>query len=177
MPDKDILSAFKFFAGMDAETRAVMGGKCEILNFNSEDIIFGIDEPSHKLYGLIAGEVELSLIFEDRVLKTDIEYEEAIQARMVDEERLIVVDTVKPGQVFGWSCLVGPGKRTVTATCAEASRVFAIPAVDLKEMLETDPALGYRIMKKLSDIISGRLQRRTDKLIEAWSEAFDSGEI
>jgi len=177
MADKDFLSDFKFFAEVETDTLDAIGRKCEILNLNSEDTIFDYNEPSLKLFGLIGGEVELSLVFKDRVLKTEIEYEEAIQTRMVDEEKQIVVDTVQPGQVFGWSCMVGSGKRTVTAKCSEPSRVFAIPAADLRDMLEEDPALGYTIMKKLSDIISKRLQSRTDKLIETWIEAFDVGEI
>ena len=113
----------------------------------------------------------------DKVLKTEIQYEEAIQARMEEEEKSIVVDSVLPGQVFGWASLVGGGRRTVTAQCARASRVFVVPATELKAMLETDNALGYVIMKKLSDIISKRLQKRTEKLIETWVEAFDVDKI
>ena len=107
------------------------------------------------------------------MLKTEIVYEEAIQANIVEEEKSIVVDSVLPGQVFGWASLVGAGRRTVTASCAQASRVFVLPAAGLKTMFEADNALGYVIMKKLSDIISKRLQKRTDKLIETWVEAFD----
>jgi len=177
MPHKGLLSEFKFFAEVNVETLDAIGSKCEILSFNSEDVIFDDNEPALALYGLIEGEVELSLVFMDKILKTEIEYEEAIQARMVDEEKQIVVDTVLPGQVFGWSSMVGPGRRTVKAQCSEASRVLAIPATDLKNMLEKDHTLGYIIMKKLSDIIATRLRRRTDKLIETWNEAFDIGEI
>ena len=44
-------------------------------------------------------------------------------------------------------------------------------------MFEEDPALGYVIMKKMSDIISKRLKKRTEKLIETWVEAFDVNAI
>ena len=88
-----------------------------------------------------------------------------------------MVDTVQPGQVFGWASLVGPGRRTVTAQCTEASRIIAIPADDLKKMFENDHSLGYVIMNKLCHIISTRLQNRTDKLIETWVEAFDADKI
>jgi hypothetical protein len=40
-------------------------------------------------------------------------------------------------------------------------------------MFEQNPALGYVFMEKLAEIISQRLQKRTDKLIEAWGEAFE----
>lgn len=177
MPKDGFLSGFNFFSEVDANTLDAIDGISEIINLNSEDIIFNYNEPSLKLYGLIEGEVELSLVFKDKVLETEIEYEEAIQARMVDKEKHIVVDSVQPGQVFGWSSMVGPGKRTVTAKSTKPSRAVAIAAEDLKSMLDQDHTLGYLIMKKLSSIISKRLQRRTDQLIETWNEAFDISEI
>jgi len=177
MPDQNLLSGFKFFSDVDPKTLDVIAQKAEVLDFKSEDVIFRFEEPAEHFYGLLQGEVELSLVFKDKVLKTDIEYEEAIQARMVDKEKLIVVDTVLPGQVFGWASLVGPGKRTVTAMCSEPSRIIALAAADLRSMFEQDHTLGYFIMKRMSAIISKRLKNRTDKLIETWVEAFDVDQI
>lgn len=177
MPEQNLLSAFKFFSDVDPKTLDVIAQKAEVLDFKSEDVVFRFEEPAEHFYGLLQGEVELSLVFKDKVLKTDIEYEEAIQARMVDKEKLIVVDTVLPGQVFGWASLVGPGKRTVTAMCSAPSRIIALAAADLRSMFEQDHTLGYFIMKRMSAIISKRLKNRTDKLIETWVEAFDVDQI
>jgi hypothetical protein len=55
--------------------------------------------------------------------------------------------------------------------------VIAIPAVELKTMLEGDHSLGYMVMTKLSNLISNRLKNRTDKLVETWVEAFDADKI
>lgn len=112
-----------------------------------------------------------------KVLKTEIEYEEAIQARMVDQEKSIVIDTVLPDQIFGWASLVGPKRRTVTARCKETSKVIAFAADDLLSLFAEDHYLGYVVMKKLGDIIARRLKNRTDKLIETWVEAFDGDAI
>jgi CRP-like cAMP-binding protein len=177
MPNKDLLLGFKFFSDISPEVLETMASKCEILDFKTNDIIFSYEESAEHFYGLINGEVELSLVFTDKVLKTEVEYEEAVHARIVDQEKHIVVDNVRPGQVFGWASIVGPGKRTVTAKCIEASRVFSIPAADLKAMFDADHTLGYLLMKRMSDIISRRLKNRTGKLIETWVEAFDVGEI
>ena len=171
------LSSFKFFSNVTPENLEAIAQKGEIREFEPGDVIFNIEEPAEHLYGLYEGEVDLSLVFTDKVLKTDIEYEEAIQASFVDEEKSIVVDTVHEGQVFGWASLVGSGRRTVTARCTESSRVIAIPAADLKKMFDADHSLGFAIMEKLSNIISSRLKNRTDKLIETWVEAFDADKI
>jgi CRP-like cAMP-binding protein len=175
--EKNILADFKFFSDVAPDVLEMIAHKGEVRELEPEEVVFRFKEPAEHFYGLLKGEVDLSIVFIDKVLKTDIEYEESIQASLVDEEKWIVVDTVYPGQVFGWASLVGPGRRTVTAQCTEASRVIAIPAVDLKTMLEEDPSLGYLIMTKLSNIISNRLKNRTDKLIETWVEAFDADKI
>jgi toluene monooxygenase system ferredoxin subunit len=177
MPEKNLLTRFPFFSDVDPATMEAIAGKGKILEFNAEDTIFHVDEPATHFYGLLEGEIDLILVFKDKVLKTDIEYEEAIQATMVDEEKEIIVDRVSAGQVFGWASLAGASKRTVNAKCSENSRVMAIPADELKAMLEKDHTLGFIIMKRLSDIIAGRLRNRTDKLIETWGEAFDIDSI
>jgi len=174
---KNLLAGFKFFSEVPPETLEAIGQQGELLEFGPDDVIFHIDEPAEHLYGLVEGEVDLSIIFKDKVLKTEIEYEEAIQARMVDEEKSIVIDTVLPNQIFGWASLVGPELRTVTARCTEPTRVIALAAKDLNAMFAEDHFLGYVVMKKLGDIIARRLKNRTDKLIETWVEAFDGDTI
>jgi CRP-like cAMP-binding protein len=177
MPEKNLLKGFSFFSDVDLDTLEAIAIRGEILEFKTKDVIFRVDEPATHLYGLLEGEIDLVLVFKDKVLKTDIEYEEAIQATMVDEEKEIIVDTVKAGQVFGWASIVGPSKRTVNAECSQNSRVIAIPADELKAMFDKDHTLGYIIMKRLSAIVARRLRNRTDKLIETWGEAFDIGSI
>jgi CRP/FNR family transcriptional regulator, cyclic AMP receptor protein len=177
MTAQNPLSGFKFFSGVQPETLQRLAQTSQTLNFKTGDVIFRFGEPAEHLYGVLEGAVDLNVVFKDKVLRTEIEYEEAIQASVVEEEKSIIVDAVQPGQVFGWASLVGPGKRTVSARCSKDTRVIALPAGELKAMLEKDHALGYLIMKKMSDIISKRLQKRTEKLIEAWVEAFDVDEI
>ena len=94
MPEKNLLSGFSFFSAVDPDTLETIAAKCEILEFNAEDVIFHVDEPATHFYGLLEGEVDLVLVFKDKVLKTDIEYEEAIQATMVDEEKEIFFSAV-----------------------------------------------------------------------------------
>ena len=73
------------------------------MEFNPAEVIFRFGEPAKHLYGVLEGEVNLSVVFKDKVLKTEIRYEEAIQSSIVEEEKSIVVDKVLPGQIFGWA--------------------------------------------------------------------------
>ena len=174
---ENILAGFKFFEEVPPDTLEALGRKGNLLEFGPDEVIFEFDEPAEHLYGLVEGEVDLSIVFKDKVLKTEIEYEESIQASMVDEERSIVIDTVFSNQIFGWAALVGGKRRTVTARCTAPTRVIALAADDLNAMFADDHFFGFVVMKKLSDIIARRLKNRTDKLIEAWVEAFDGDTI
>ena len=177
MLDKNLLSKFRFFADIADDRLAAIAQQGELLDFNTGDIIFQIGESSGNLYGVVQGEVELSLIYTDKVLKADIKYEEENQSRFEVLEKPIQIAVVNPGKIFGWSALVSKRERTVMAKCLEPCQVIALPGDALKALFEKDPTLGYILMTRLSDLISWRLQDRTDKLIEAWVEAFDMDSI
>jgi len=177
MLDKDVLTEFPIFSDVPETSLERIAQIGNIVEFKPQDVVFRQNDLAKSLYGVLDGGVELSLIFKDKVLKTNIQYEESILARTEDLEKPIIVDTVGPGEIFGWSALIAPGRLTATARCSEATRVISIPAVDLKAMLGRDHSLGYLIMQKLAEIISKRLQNRTEKLIEAWGEAFGLSKI
>ena len=75
MPEKNLLTGFSFFSDVDSDTLEEISKKGEILEFNAEDVIFHYEAPSTHFYGLLEGEVDLILVFKDKVLKTDMEYE------------------------------------------------------------------------------------------------------
>lgn len=177
MMDKAILSEFKFFSGVDSDKLSAIAEKCDVAEFKADDLIFQRDESADTLYGVLDGEVELSLIFRDKILKTDIQYEESILARIEIMEKPIAVDKIGPGEILGWSALVSPRQWSANARCATPAKIFSLPAADFKSMLDQDPSMGYLIMERVSEIISQRLENRTDKLIETWGETFEVDKI
>lgn len=177
MLNKDVLSEFAIFSEVDQEKLTEIAQGCEILEYELNDVIFHQDEVAENFYGVLDGEVELIIIFEEKTLKTDIKYEKSIQTREEIAERPIVFRTIGPGKVFGWSSLVEPRILTATARCSKRSRIFSLPAPRLVAMFEKDAALGYLFMTRLSEIISQRLKTRTRMLIEAWGEAFKADKM
>ena len=177
MPGTGLLSKFSFFSEVPPRTLDAIAAACSVLNFPRQAVVFRSGEPADTLYGLIEGEVELSLEVHDKTLKADVQHEEAVHTQMVDHIREIVVDTVRPGQIFGWTALVGTGKRAVTARCAASTRVCALAAAELQSMLTHDAILGRIVFKRLAEIISRRLNARTDRLLEAWVEAFGASKV
>ena len=173
MLNQDMLSRFSFFSHVAQDKLEEIAQWGDILEFKPDEVIFHQDEEAENLYGLLDGEVELIIVFEEKKLKTNIKYEKSVQTREKTVERPIVFRTISPGEVFAWSSLVEPRILTATARCTKKSRIFSLPAARLVAMFEKDTALGYLFMTRLTEIISQRLKTRTRMLIEAWGEAFE----
>lgn len=177
MLDNEQLAEFFIFSEIPKEEISELAKCGELLECDSNEIIFQEGETALNLYGVLDGEVELSILFKDKILKKDIQYEESIVTRIETLEKNIVIDSIKPGEIFGWSALINPRLFSSTAKCSKPTRVFSLPATDLKVMFDKNPQVGYSFIKRLAEIISKRLRDRTNKLIEIWSETFEVGRI
>ncbi len=79
----------------------------------------------------------------------------------------IHVDTITTGDVFGWSALVAPHSRTMSAICVKPSSIIAIRGTELIGLMNDNPSLGYEIMKGLVRVIGARLRSLPGKLVSA----------
>ncbi|OQY06352.1 MAG: hypothetical protein B6I22_05660 [Desulfobacteraceae bacterium 4572_123] len=170
---QDLLKCFPIFQDIPQEHLSEILQWGKILEFDSNETIFQNGEDAFDLYGIVDGEVELSIMVKDKILKTDIQYEKSIQTHIETIEKDIIVDSIAPGEILGWSALIEPGQYTTTARCSKSTRIVSLPADKLKAVFIKNPQTGYVFMGRLAMIISQRLKHRTDKLIESWSQAFD----
>ena len=166
------ISEFAIFSGITLNHLAEIAEHVEVTEFDSGETVFEEGTEAANLYGVISGEVDLILIARDDQLKTDVEYEEYAHSEVETVERQITVDSIGPGEIFGWSALSPTGFYTSKAVCSEPTRVFAIGAKTLKAFFNKNPHVGYPFMERLAAVISSRLANRTDKLIEGWIQAF-----
>ena len=79
----------------------------------------------------------------------------------------VTVHTVKPGEVFGWSALVGPYLFTASAKCVGKVEEIYIKGADMLELFDKDPTAGYVIMRNVSAIMSSRLTESRERLTKA----------
>ena len=171
------LSIFPFFAGISRERLAEIETFSITQNYAKGAAVFQSDEPARNLYGLVQGDVELSIPFKEEIVTKDIKYEEYISTNIENHEKPIIVEKVKPHDIFGWSALVKPERMTATARCADDCEIVLIPASDLKNMFNNDPELGYLLSTRISTLIARRLNSRTEKLVDTWCSLFDTERI
>lgn len=177
MIEKKLLDNFAVFSDIPTENLMEVAQFGEILEFSAGQTIFEDGENASDLFGVLDGEVELGITVKDKFLKADIQYEEALQTRIETIESVIIVESIDPGEIFGWSAFINPRLYTSDATCSQPARIISLPADELKSIFNQNPQVGFVFMERLSEIISQRLRNRTAKLVESWSQAFDVNRI
>jgi toluene monooxygenase system ferredoxin subunit len=62
---------------------------------------------------------------------------------------------LRKGEVFGWAALLdSQPQRIAKATCIEPSVLLRINGKQALKVLESDPAAGYVVMRRLSSLIA-----------------------
>jgi CRP-like cAMP-binding protein len=69
----------------------------------------------------------------------------------------LTIQTLGPGSILGWSWLLPPYRWLFDARAAVASTVVAVDGKRLRDACESDPALGYRILKLFAALMAERL--------------------
>jgi CRP/FNR family cyclic AMP-dependent transcriptional regulator len=118
--------------------------------YNAGDFIFREGAISNNFYVLDDGEINLLVASRKEGTK------ELIQ---------VAVDTVTKGDVFGWSSLVAPHTRSMSAICIKRSTVIAVSGTELNELMDCNHSLGYEVTKSLVRVIAKRLRELQGELL------------
>jgi CRP/FNR family cyclic AMP-dependent transcriptional regulator len=113
------------------------------------DFIFREGDLSKELYILEEGEISLIVASRKGVTKKLMQ---------------VTVDTVTKGDIFGWSALVAPHSRNMSAICIKRSTVMSVSGTQLNELMNINHSLGYEVMKSLVSVVARRLRDLQGKL-------------
>jgi CRP-like cAMP-binding protein len=76
-----------------------------------------------------------------------------------------VVDTLLPGEAFGWSVLVEPHVFTLSARTIQPSILVLTDGERLRRALESHKDFGHTVMTNLARLLAGRLAKTREALI------------
>lgn len=139
MVSLELLRWYPFFAGLTREqllTLARAGG--EVAGHEGHYFFHEGEELDH-FYIILEGAV-------------------AIVIELPEQDKEVVISTVGPGEVFGWSGLVPPHDATAAAKAVTPCRVVAFDCLDLRRHFEEDYRFGYLMMQKAAQVIRQRLR-------------------
>jgi CRP/FNR family cyclic AMP-dependent transcriptional regulator len=128
-----------------------------------------------KEIALLADEIELEAgdwLFQERedATKFYVVLEGAISLCMTlhlngSDPHVEAMSPIGKGEVVGWSSLVKPYIYTLGARAARKSKVVAIEAPSLRELLNDNPQYGYYLLKNLSEVMGERLVNKCVQLV------------
>ncbi|MBI2311865.1 MAG: cyclic nucleotide-binding domain-containing protein [Betaproteobacteria bacterium] len=134
----DILSRTGFFAELSPRQLYEISRLCRVEEYPEGAQVYRLGEPARNFYILAEGIVSFAVGF---------------GARNASAGKIL-----KHGEVFGWAAVTpGAQRRIATASCLTPCTVLAIDGNGLLELMESDHALGYRIMKQVNVLITGTL--------------------
>lgn len=80
----------------------------------------------------------------------------------------LVVQTLQPGEVVGWSWLVPPYRWSFDARAVTPVGAVAIDGACLRANADARPALGYALLQRISAMLLERLQAARTQLLDLY---------
>jgi CRP/FNR family cyclic AMP-dependent transcriptional regulator len=81
----------------------------------------------------------------------------------------VTIETVSDGELIGWSWLIPPYTWHFDARALSLTRAIALDAKCLRNKCEADPALGYALLKRFSQIMEQRLEATRLQLLDMYA--------
>jgi toluene monooxygenase system ferredoxin subunit len=128
------------FEGLAETQLAAFSALAEEITCAPGRAIFKEGDPATKLYILLEGKVSIQVALTSR------------------PETISIAVLNQPGSVVGWSGFLPENRYTAAAMCQADSRLLVFDGAAFMRVLESDPALGFVIMRRIADVISSRLR-------------------
>jgi CRP/FNR family transcriptional regulator, cyclic AMP receptor protein len=93
----------------------------------------------------------------------------AIEVAIPGRGRVIIL-TVGPGEVFGWSSVFYQAPKAAAARATEPTKAVALDAARLRELCDADPRLGYCLTRRILEVVSERLKATRMQLLDIYRQ-------
>ena len=140
------VTAHPFFIGMSPPHIRLLADCAMRSQFATGQVIFRKGETANRFYLIEQGRVALESSAGDDVVR---------------------IGEVGPGDLLGWSWIFPPYQWHFDARAVEPTTAIFLYGTILREYCEADPALGYELFKRMSEVMMRRLQAAREKLGEA----------
>jgi CRP-like cAMP-binding protein len=148
MTTPETLSQFDLFKNLPEDLLKKIAITGKESSYKKGDFVFREGEKADKLHFLINGSI-------------------ALRVNLTSRPESVTVSFVSmPYQSFGWSGVVAPHHYTSSAECEEDSDLLIIPAEPFMKLMEENPEAGFKVMKRIAEIIADRLRNSRQALLK-----------
>ena len=143
-----LLSRHPFFEGLDSSYLKTLTGCASNVHFSGGQMIFREGEEANQFFLIREGRVAIEVFVETR--------------------GPVIIQTLGPGEILGWSWLVPPYRWRFDARAVDEVRALALDGKCLREKCETDPRLGYELLTRFAQVITRRLEATRIQLLDVY---------
>ncbi len=141
------------FAGLDARFAGQLAGCAKNAGFSSGASIFREGDPADTFWLIRRGRVALELNTPNR--------------------GGLMIETLEAGEVLGWSWLFPPYRWHFDARAIGDVRAVAVDGACLRGKCDEDPALGYDLVLRFSQVMIERLRATRLRLLDVYGPVSD----
>ena len=144
----ELMKEHNFFDGFDKEALELMAGCARNETFRAGEYIFKSNSDATHFYIIRHGNVSVEL--------------------PVPGRGRITLQTVGEHETLGWSWLMPPYRWWADAKAISLVRAISLDAVCLRDKMEDDHELGYRLMQRFVPVLAERLHATTVQLLDLY---------
>jgi CRP-like cAMP-binding protein len=145
----ELLRKASLFEGLTDDQLAQVSKIASQVEVQPNQVVFAENDRASNLYVVVSGRVALLID--------------------IGGGKQTMVDTISPGETFGWSAVVPPHTMTASAKSVEPTVLLSLPGRQIRDFCLTDCRMCYQIMENLARTISTRLK---DTRLQLTSLAF-----
>ncbi len=144
----DTLGNIRFLSGVAPTHLKALADVARVEEFEEGDVLFEEGQPVENVYLIVRGEIAVE-----------------VSASGLDRQQVFVVG---PGESLGWSALLERQRRTATARVTVPATVIRIDGLQLLELCDRNPRLGFAIMRKTAVALAERLSAMRQRFWEVY---------
>ena len=143
-----LLTDSPLFQGLSKDDLTMIAGCGSNVQFKAGTYLFHEGDPSDQFYLIRHGAVALEIASPER--------------------GRVVISTLGPGDLLGWSWLVPPYRKQSDARAVGLVRATAFDGACIRKKCDADPRLGYELLKRLAQIMEERLAATRLQLLDVY---------
>lgn len=143
-----LLAELAAFQGLDPGFRELIAGCGSNRGFDSDEHLFREGDPADSFFVIRRGRVSLELFVPGR--------------------GTVMIATLGPGELVGWSWLFPPYRWQFDARAIEPTRTIDFDGACLRGKCEEDHHLGYELMRRFASDMLERLQSTRVQMLDVY---------
>lgn len=145
-----LLAEHPFLKGLKPEYLELVTGCASNVRFEANQQIYLTGEEANTFYIIREGKVAVQVFVPGR--------------------GVVPVETLREGDVLGWSWLFPPYRWHFDAKANTLTRAIALDGRCLRAKCDADPAFGYEIVKRVSHVMMERLEASALQLLDVYGK-------